>query len=410
MLSFNPSEFRILVVDDLSQNLQLIGEILDKEGYQTTFTPNGLEALEQINTAQPDLIFLDLTLETMNSLEVYEELNVHPKFCQIPIIYLTSNNDTPSLDKVKKKSISDYLTKPYHSEKVLIRVENKLKIKRLKQQLQEKDEQLKNERQRHLLRESFLQEAKERAEASHQAKSTFLATMSHEFRSPLNAILGFTKLMKPSPNLTEEQKQDLEIIYRSGEQLLCLINDILDLSKIESGKIVLNPVDFNLTQMLWELQEMFHLKADQQNLHLDWILSEELPQWVHGDRVKLRQVLINLIGNAIKFTQQGTVQLQVRGDRVKEKLLLSFAVSDTGVGMTPQEVDRIFEPFVQGNAGIASSEGTGLGLAISHKYVQLLGGDISVTSELGKGTTFQFTIAFTPIPDTNNVDATTTTG
>ena len=103
MLSFNPSEFRILVVDDLSQDLQLIGEILDEEGYQTTFTPNGLEALEQINTAQPDLIFLDLTLETMNSLEVYEELNVHPKFCQIPIIYLTSNNDTPSLDKVKKE-------------------------------------------------------------------------------------------------------------------------------------------------------------------------------------------------------------------------------------------------------------------------------------------------------------------
>jgi signal transduction histidine kinase len=410
MLSFNPSEFRILVVDDLSQDLQLIGEILDKEGYQTTFTPNGLQALEQINTAQPDLIFLDLTLETMNSLEVYEELNVHPKFCKIPIIYLTLNNDTHSLDKVKKKSISDYLTKPYHSEKILIRVETKLKIKRLKQQVEEKDEQLKNERKRHLMREAFLLEAKERAEASHQAKSTFLANMSHEFRTPLNAIMGFTKLMKPSPNLTEEQKQDLEIIYRSGEQLLCLINDILDLSKIESGKIVLNPVDFNLTQMLWELEEMFHLKADQQNLHLDWILSEEIPQWVQGDRVKLRQVLINLIGNAIKFTQQGTVQLQVKSEIVKEKLLLSFAVSDTGVGMTPQEVDRIFEPFVQGNAGIASSEGTGLGLAISHKYVQLLGGDISVTSELGKGTTFQFTIALTPLPDTNNVEATTTTG
>ncbi len=411
MLSFNPSEFLILVVDNLSQDLQLIGEILDEEGYQTTFTPNGLEALEQINTAEPDLIFLDLTLETMNSLEVYEELNVHPKFCQIPIIYLTSNNETPSLEQGKKKKCKfDYITKPYHSEKVLLRVENKLQIKRLKKQLEEKDEQLKNERQRHLKREAFLLEAKERAEASHQAKSTFLANMSHEFRTPLNAIMGFTKLMKPSPNLTEEQKQDLEIIYRSGEQLLCLINDILDLSKIESGKIVLNPVDFNLTQMLWELQEMFHLKAYQKNLQLDWILSEEIPQWVHGDRVKLRQVLINLIGNAIKFTQQGTVQLQVNCDRVSENLLLSFAVSDTGVGMTPQEVDRIFEPFVQGNAGIASSEGTGLGLAISHKYVQLLGGNISVTSELGKGTTFQFAIVLTPLRDTRNVDATKTTG
>jgi signal transduction histidine kinase len=410
MLSFNPSEFRILVVDDLSQDLQLIGEILDEEGYQTTFTPNGLEALEQINTAQPDLIFLDLTMETMNSLEVYEELNVHPEFCQIPIIYLTSNNETsPSVKVKKKKCISDYITKPYHSEQVLIRVENKLKIKRLKQQLEEKEQQLKNERQRHLIRESFLLESQEKAEASHQAKSTFLANMSHEFRTPLNAIMGFTKLMKPSPNLTEEQKQDLEIIYRSGEELLCLINDILDLSKIESGKIVMNPVDFNLTQMLWNLEEMFHLKAQEKNLQLDWILSEEIPQWVHGDRVKVRQVLINLIGNAIKFTQEGRVQLQVSTDIVKEKLLLSFAVSDTGVGMTPQEVDRIFEPFVQGNAGIASSEGTGLGLAISHKYVQLLGGNISVTSELGKGTTFQFAIVLTPIADTNE-ETTTSTG
>ncbi|MGL4378323.1 MAG: ATP-binding response regulator [Microcoleaceae cyanobacterium] len=410
MLSFNPSEFRILVVDDLSQDLQLIGKILDEEGYQTTFSPNGLEALEQINTAQPDLIFLDLTLETMNSLEVYEELNSHPNFCQIPIIYLTLNNERNSLVKVKKKKCRfDYVTKPYHAEKILIRVENKLRIKKLKQQLEEKEQQLKNERERHLMRESFLQEAKERAEASHEAKSAFLANMSHEFRTPLNAILGFTKLMKPSPNLTEEQKQDLEVIYRSGEHLLSLINDILDLSKIESGKSVLNPVDFNLTQMLWELEELFRLKSHQKNLQLDWILSEEIPQWVKGDRVKLRQVLTNLISNAIKFTQEGRVQLQVRSEVVKEELLLSFAVSDTGVGMTPQDIDRIFEPFVQGNAGITSSEGTGLGLAISQKYVQLLGGDISVTSEVGRGTTFQFQIALTPLTDTHE-DTTTSTG
>jgi signal transduction histidine kinase len=243
---------------------------------------------------------------------------------------------------------------------------------RFKQELEEKNQELKQEIERRLIIEESLVRAKESAEAANRAKSTFLANMSHELRSPLNGILGFTELIQSSVNLTPEQQHSLAIIYRSGEHLLSLINDILDLSKIESGKIVLNSVDFNLTQTLWELEEMFHLKAHQKNLQLNWIVSGEIPQWVHGDRVKLRQVLINLIGNAIKFTQEGRVQLQVRSEIVKEELLLSFTVSDTGIGMTPQEIDHLFEPFVQGNAGIASSEGTGLGLAISRKYVQLL--------------------------------------
>ena len=408
MYEFNPSDFLILVVDDITHNLKVMSELLDTKGYETTFANNGLQALEQIPLAKPDLILLDLMMPEMDGIEVCERLKADPDFAKIPIIFLTASNERNNLVKAFQVGAVDYITKPFQAEEVLARIEVQLKTMRFQQELEQKNQELKKEIERRLIIEESLQKAKESAEAANRAKSTFLANMSHELRSPLNTILGFTELIKPSVNLTPEQQHSLGIIYRSGEHLLSLINDILDLSKIESGKIVLNPVDFNLTQMLWELQEMFHLKADQQNLHLDWILSEEIPQWVHGDRVKLRQVLINLIGNAIKFTQQGTVQLQVSGDRVKEKLLLSFAVSDTGVGMTPQEVDRIFEPFVQGNAGIASSEGTGLGLAISHKYVQLLGGDISVTSELGKGTTFQFTIAFTPIPDTN-VEATTPT-
>jgi signal transduction histidine kinase len=408
MYKFNPEDFLILVVDDIPHNLQVMSELLDTKGYETTFANNGLQALEQIPLAKPDLILLDLMMPEMDGIEVCQRLKSDPEFCKIPIIFLTASNERNNLVKAFQVGAVDYITKPFQAEEVLARIEMQLKNMRFQQELEEKNQELKQEIERRLIIEESLQKAKESAEAANRAKSTFLANMSHELRSPLNGILGFTELIQPSVNLTPEQQHSLAIIYRSGEHLLSLINDILDLSKIESGKIVLNPVDFNLTQMLWELEEMFHLKAHQKNLQLNWIVSGEIPQWVHGDRVKLRQVLINLIGNAIKFTQQGRVQLQVRSELVKEELLLSFTVSDTGVGMTPQEIDHLFEPFVQGNAGITSSEGTGLGLAISRKYVQLLGGDISVTSEVEKGSTFQFTIALTPIPDTN-VETTTPT-
>jgi signal transduction histidine kinase len=408
MYEFNPSDFLILVVDDITHNLQVMSELLDTKGYETTFANNGLQALEQIPLAKPDLILLDLMMPEMDGIEVCEILKADPDFAKIPIIFLTANNERNNLVKAFQVGAVDYIIKPFQAEEVLARIEVQLKTMIFQQKLEQKNQELKNEIERRLIIEESLQKAKESAEVANGAKSTFLANMSHELRSPLNAILGFTELIKPSANLTREQQQYLEIIYRNGEHLLSLINDILDLSKIEAGKVVLNQVDFNLTQMVWELEEMFHLKAHQKNLQLNWILSEKLPQWVHGDRLKLRQVLINLIGNAIKFTQQGTVQLQVISEIVKEELLLSFTVSDTGVGMTPQEIDGVFEPFVQGNAGIASSEGTGLGLAISRKYVQLLGGDISLTSQLGKGTTFQFPIALTPLPDAN-VEATTST-
>jgi signal transduction histidine kinase len=406
MYEFNPGDFLILVVDDIPHNLQVMSEVLDTKGYETIFANNGLQALEQIPLAKPDLILLDLMMPEMDGIEVCQRLKSDPEYCKIPIIFLTASNERNNLVKAFQVGAVDYITKPFQAEEVLARIEVQLKNMRFQQELEEKNQELKQEIKRRLIIEESLVKAKESAEAANRAKSTFLANMSHELRSPLNGILGFTELIQPSVNLTPEQQHSLAIIYRSGEHLLSLINDILDLSKIESGKIVLNPVDFNLTQMLWELEEMFHLKAHQKNLQLNWIVSGEIPQWVHGDRVKLRQVLINLIGNAIKFTQEGRVQLQVSSEIVKEELLLSFAVSDTGVGMTPQEIDHLFEPFVQGNAGITSAEGTGLGLAISRKYVQLLGGDISVTSEVGKGTTFQFTIALTPIPETN-VEATT---
>ncbi len=237
-------------------------------------------------------------------------------------------------------------------------------------------------------REEQLREAKEAAEAASRAKSVFLANMSHEIRTPMNAILGFTQLLQRDASLNAKQHASLNTIARSGGHLLALINDILEMSKIEAGRVVLNPIAFNLHDLIDDLETMFRIRTKEKNLLFVAEKAEDLPRFVLADGGKLRQVLINLLGNAVKFTQQGGIVLRVSAKRGESgRLRLRIEVEDTGVGIAPEDLDKVFEYFEQTGAA-ASEGGTGLGLAISREFVRLMGGELRVVSQLKKGTRF----------------------
>jgi len=235
-----------------------------------------------------------------------------------------------------------------------------------------------------------LQKAKEAAEAASKARGEFLANMGHEIRTPLNAIMGFAQIMNLDQDLNEEHKEYIQMIYRSGDHLLALINDILEMSKIEAGKIPIKYSEFDLQEFLHLIRDLLFLKASAKGLILAIDIAPNTPTKICTDEGKLRQILLNFLSNAIKFTQQGSVTIAVSPEDAHH---LRFSVIDTGVGISPEEMNKLFNPFVQTEAGRSSGEGTGLGLIISRKYVELLGGEVSVTSTPEVGSTFSFTIA-----------------
>ena len=246
--------------------------------------------------------------------------------------------------------------------------------------------------------EEAMQQAKLTAETANRAKSDFLASMSHELRTPLNGILGFAQILKRDPNLAEKQKSGVDVIQRCGDHLLTLINDILDLSKIEAQKLELQPIEFQLPDCLQHVANMIQVRADQVGLAFIYETVGDLPTMVHGDEKRLRQILLNLLSNAVKFTEKGEVMFRVAYDKKSgTKGTLSVQVEDTGRGIPEENLEEIFLPFQQVGEHSPQEEGTGLGLAITKKLVALMEGTLEVTSTVGKGSTFGVKVALSPV-------------
>ena len=394
----------ILIVDDTPENLQVLSATLLDRGYKVRGVINGKMAIRAARAGSPDLILLDIKMPAMDGYEVCLQLKADPKTSEIPVIFISALDEV--LDKVTAFQVGgvDFITKPFHVAEVLARIEHQLTIQRLKKKLLDRNTELQQE----IIERKKAEEA---AAAASLAKSQFVANMSHELRTPLNAILGFTEVMSRDSFLGDENLENLRIINRSGQHLLELINDVLDLSKIEAGIIALDERSFDLYQLLDTLEEMFQIKAETKNLQLKFFVEPNVPQYIKTDEKKLRVCLINLLGNAIKFTLDGdSVWLRVSRESKQpiaeseiypnstsgEQFLILFEVEDTGVGIAAEEIDTLFDAFVQTEAGRNAADGTGLGLTITKKYVQIMGGDIGFKSVLGEGTSFKFNIRVFP--------------
>lgn len=419
---------RVLIVDDNPDNLSVLFDSLRQSNFKVLIAESGEVVIKRIKYLKPDIILLDIMMPEMDGFETCRRLKANSESKNIPIIFMSALTDT--VDKVKGFELGavDYITKPVQVEEVIARLNTHLTINNLQQQLNQQNAQLKQEinkriiaenrlskqnkrlkyeiTQRELIEEK-LQHSKELAESANRAKSTFLANMSHELRTPLNGILGYSQILNRDETIAD--KQGIQIIQRCGEHLLTLINDILDLSKIEADKLELTTMDFNLSVFLNDIVEIFKMRAEQKGIKFIYDNFSKLPTVVNGDEKRLRQILLNLLSNAIKFTPKGQVRFKVNYHSQTSDLgIISFEVEDSGIGIAVDHIEKIFSPFQQVGDQSLQTEGTGLGLAITKKLIEMMGGKIKLKSQIGIGSEFGFTIPLTVISEKPAEEQTTT--
>ena len=365
----------ICLIEDCAGDQKLVESSLasGKGGmdYQIITAGTLSEGMDILSKEPIDVVLLDLHLPDSQGYETFSQL--FEKFPQVPIIVLSSKGSEELAIATVAHGAQDYLSKELVLDSYWLFRTIRYAIGRA---------QLRNE----------LNKAKQEAENLTKLKAEFVATMSHEIRTPINGVIGMTSLLLRS-NLSPEQREKIEVIKFSGEALLAIINDILDMSKAEAGKIELEEQDFSLESLLHQTIKLFHSEASQKSVELLIEVDSNLPPVVYADPARLRQVLFNLIGNAVKFTHQGAVKVLVKKVLVGNSPFVRIEVKDSGIGIPPEASEKLFSPFSQADSSMARKYGgTGLGLAISKRLVALLKGGIGFSSIIGKGSVFWITL------------------
>jgi signal transduction histidine kinase len=381
---------RILVVDDNADLRDYVRGLLSDD-YDVHAATDGLDAIERMRARRPDLVLSDVMMPRLDGLGLVRAVRDDPAVRDVPIVLLSARAEGESTVEGFEAGADDYLVKPFTARELKARVRTHLELSRMRRawadELASRDRRAAEERGRVAL------QAKVAAESASRAKSAFLANMSHEIRTPMNAIIGYTQLLQRDLSLEPEQRRRVEIIARSGEHLLDLVNDVLEMSKIEAGFQKLNLAVVDLQAALGDLDRMFRLRTDAKHLTFEISRAPEVPRYVVTDEGKLRQVLVNVLANAAKFTVQGGIVVRLRVRSIDDGApRLVVEIEDTGPGMSEEEVAGLFQPFAQMRAGVAAPGGTGLGLALSRELARLMGGDLTVESWVAKGSIFRLDV------------------